>query len=366
MCFRLLIVEDDDYTIQLYRDAIKEFNEISTTHIECVIERDDKGTKEKLLSTDFDGAIIDLKLSQSNSEYQGIGIINEIINKQRFPIYVVSGNIAQITDMDENVFFQKRDRANADFQKIFNEIINLYNTGITKILGNKGYIEDRLNTIFWTHLSKSMRALINDTNRLPKEKEKILLRYTILHMQEYIDQSLERYHPIEFYIVKPIKTEISTGDIVTYNDERYLVLTPACDIIKRADKRRNADRILFCKIKKLMEVEPKFNSLKPNTSKNNSDRKKLHLYMENKKQYYHFIPKSSPIEEGLVDFQDTLTLKSKKVDTFIHDKTMIRIATVSMPFLKDIISRYSNYLSRQGSPELDTDEIYTSIFPQDN
>ena len=41
---------------------------------------------------------------------------------------------------------------------------------------------------------------------------------------------------------------------------------------------------------------------------------------------------------------------------------MERIATISIPFLKDIISRHSNYFSRQGSPDFNVGEIYKGLF----
>jgi hypothetical protein len=77
---------------------------------------------------------------------------------------------------------------------------------------------------------------------------------------------------------------------------------------------------------------------------------------------FHFIPKHNEIEAGLIDFQDKTSVDVNTVEQKLETQKCIRLATVSMPFLKDIISRYSNYYARQGSPDFDEDEIFESLF----
>ncbi len=356
----LLIVEDDKATIQSYSDNIDSFNKKSNIQISHEIVDTLEKAKESLISPDYDAAIVDLKLSSNTTDLEGLEIVNEIESTLRFPIFVVSGSIGQV-DKDESAFFKKRSR-DGDFKEVLQEILDIYNTGITKILGKRGVINKYLTTIFWNHLSNSMTSWVSDEERNPTEKEKSLLRYTLLHMQEFIDEDIEEYHPEEFYITEPIKSNIFTGDIVQFKEERFLILTPSCDIVLRADGTRNTDRILFCRIKNLSEVVKNFDLLEKGTSEKNDNRRRLNSYIENKKQNYHFIPKSNIINAGLIDFQDKLTMEETEVNKLVTSSEMTRLATISMPFLKDIISRYSNYYARQGSPDFDTKEIYDSLF----
>jgi CheY-like chemotaxis protein len=360
---KLLIVEDEPAQIQLYKDNIESFNKTSDIQITYDKFLTLEKAKDSLLSPEYDGAIIDLKLSQGTEELEGLEIVEEIEQNQRFPIFIVSGSISSIDDKEENTFFKKRNR-DSNFKTILSELVEIYQTGITNILGRKGEIEEYLTSIFWNHLSNSMDLWVKDTTRTPEEKQKSLLRYTLSHIQEYIDEDIEKYHPSEFYITAPIKMNIFTGDIVFYQDNRYLVLTPSCDIVKRTDGNRNANRILFCKIINLKDGIKNFELLKSDTSINNENRKRLNSFIENKKQNYHFVPKSNLIDAGLIDFQDKLTIETKNVEDLLRDKEMIRIATVSGPFLKDIISRFTNYFSRQGSPDFNVDEIYNSLFDE--
>ena len=358
---KLLIVEDEKEQVQLYLDVIESFNKASDIKINPEPFSTLETGMEALKRNYYDAAIIDLRLDSKTAELKGMEIVDSIMNNLRFPVFIVSGSIAQI-ERPENALFKKRLRTQ-DFKKILGEITSIYSTGITKILNNKGIIEEYLNNIFWNHLSSSMENWINDDSRTSEEKQKSLLRYTLIHMQEYIDEAVEKYHPSEFYITKPIKKNIFTGDIVSFEGNRFVVLTPSCDIVLRADGTRNTQRILFCKIKNLKEEVKNYDKLNIDTGSNNKDKQRLLRYLANNStQNFHFIPQDNSIKAGLIDFQDKITISEPDVNEFIDEKKMVRLATISMPFLKDVISRYSNYYARQGSPDFNSDEVYKSLF----
>lgn len=360
----LLIVENEAEQVQLYKDLIDSFNKKSenTIKIEHSIFTNLDTAMEGLNASNYDAAIIDLKLSSGTENYEGLKIVEAIKSDLRFPVFIVSGNIGIVTD-EENALFKKRSR-DGDIKEILKEIIEIHKTGITRILGKTGIIDSYLTSIFWAHLSNSLDTWTKDNSRTIEEKEKSLLRYTLLHIQEHLDEEVEQYHPSEFYITKPIKKNIFTGDIIQYEQCRYLVLTPSCDIVLRSDNTRNADFILFCKIKTLPEVIPNYSNLGINTGKNNKAKQKLLKIMaNNSKQNFYFIPKHNNIEAGVIDFQDKFTLPQNTVNEYITDNTIDRIATVSMPFLREIISKYSNYYARQGSPDFNPEELYKTLFP---
>ncbi|WP_395066418.1 hypothetical protein [Flavobacterium sp.] len=364
---KLLIVEDDQELITSYHRDIKSFNLDSDIKIvyELVSEKENALSILDNKEIYFDAAIVDLKLDSKgkpDENYSGNEVIRKIKTNLRFPVFVVTGTPQHIADdlKIQNDFFKIKTRGEEDNH--LQQLVDIYNTGITKIINSKGHIENFLNNIFWNHLSNSMGNWINDVTRNPDEKQKSLLRYTIMHMQEYIDEDIEKYHPSEFYITKPIKQNIFTGDIISYENNKYIVLTPSCDIVLRNNGTRNTKYILFCKIKTLAEVIPNYETLTIVTGQNNPVKTQLNIYIKNNKQNFHFVPKSNSLEAGLIDFQDKKTMSEIDVNEKIANGQIIRNATVSMPFLKDIISRYSNYYSRQGSPDFNVEEVYRSLF----
>lgn len=362
----ILIVENDPNDIQTYEDTIRTLNmDFNGEHvINPVIKTTEEEGLKALEENEWSAAFIDLKLSTQDilSAEEGNNLVKQIYSKRRFPVYIITNTPSDVSpDFIQSDFLRIKTKDGIDYSEIFNDIINIQETGILKIIGKQGQIEKYLDKIFWENLSTSIDLWSKDNSRKPDQKEKSLLRYTILHMLEYLDE--ENYHPSEFYITKPIKENIFTGDIVEYLGVRYIVLTPSCDIVIRHDGARNTQRILFCKIKDLKNEVENFKLLTSETGAANKNRIRLNKYIQNNsKSNFHFIPRHNDIEAGLIDFQDKTTIGVRAVERKLKRGECKRIATVSMPFLKDIISRYSNYYSRQGSPDFNSDEIFSSIF----
>jgi hypothetical protein len=357
----LLIIEDEKEQVQLYFDVIESFNKANGTNITPVPKFSLEEGKEALLNLDYDAAIVDLKLSSNSVELEGLEIVDIILDNLRFPVFIVSGSIAQI-ERQENALFKKRLR-DSDFKIVLNELTNIYNTGITSILGKRGTINEYLNKIFWKHLSTSMDVWINDPSRTPEEKQKSLLRYTLLHIQEYLELSeesnFENYHPAEIYITPPVKPNVFTGDIVSENDSdhNYIVLTPSCDLAQAKAKdiliatiEKEDTGILF---EKINIIKKRKESNKDSTKEEQELRSLINNSFSNK---YHFLPKYKNIGAGIINFQK---IKSIRVNDFKND--YIRVAAINSSFTKDIVARFSYYYSRQGSPDFDIEEIYSSL-----
>lgn len=364
---KILIVEDDESKREDYSRFIKAYNlddqDCKVIH-EFGVNKEDAIDKLKHSESKFDGAIVDLDLiGTGGNDASGNDVIKEIKDNLRFPTFVVTGTPQNLdTELDKRTaIFEVYERDTVDMDTILDKFIAIKSTGILNLLNRNGKIENLIQNIFWNHLSTSLNNWIFDNKRNPKEKEDSLLRYTILHMLEYLDE--KNYHPSEFYITKPIKESIYTGDIVQYDGSRFIVLTPSCDIVLRDGGKRNTKRILFCRIIELSSEVKNFGQLKYDTGKSNDNRKRLNRYVgNNSAANFHFIPKHNEINAGLIDFQDKTSVKVSTVERKLNSRECIRIATVSMPFLKDIIARYSSYYGRQGSPDFDVDEIFENLF----
>jgi len=357
----ILIVEDDEDLRNSYVKQIKLFNldqqDVNITY--DLAKNYEEG--ESKLESNYDIVILDLKLVRGGLEYKGRELLTKVKKELRYITYVITGNpeVVEEEASNQNTFFKIRVKGekNSDFTVILKELIKIYNTGITNILNKKGTIERYLTNIFWNHLSNSMDLWVNDDARNSEEKEKSLLRYTLLHMQEYLEIStsgnLEKYHPAEFYISEPVKNNIFTGDIVVFEDgTRHIVLSPACDIDLKNGVRKSK-KILFLKIVNPIDIDVEFNN--PKMSKSKQGELKAHI--RNTRPRYHFTPNAGNILKGFIDFQNKLTIEDTLIDEHLQNGLKQRIATISSPFLKDIIARYSAYYSRQGSPDFDEKEI---------
>lgn len=367
---KLLIVEDDPGAIKTYQRAIKAFNiERKLSHgsdiqiTEFPINNKEDAISELRNSQNiFDAAIVDLDLlGHGGYDSSGNDVIREIKSNLRFPVFVITGTPQHIdADLKEQSSLFKL-LTRGEEGDYLTEIVKIYQTGITQILNKKGIVENYISEIFWKHLSNSLNLWVDDKSRTPEEKEKSLLRYTLLHMLEYLDE--ENTHPSEFYITEPVKQQLSTGDLISFDGLRYVVLTPSCDFVTRDDGSRNVNKAFLLRIKCLAEQFPHYDSAQELGEVSKRLKGKLeNIIGNNSKPYFHFIPKHNNIEAGLIDFQDKRSIEIEEIEERISTSEIIRIATISLPFLKDLIERYSSYYSRQGSPDFDTNEILSSLF----
>lgn len=365
---KLLIVEDDEKQIEWYKNSIESFNETSETKITLSIKKDKDDGLNALKEETYDGAIVDLKLYADDMDGAGNEILKEIKNKLRFPVRVISGYPETLNEelKDENVFFKSHRRTD-DFISIIKELVSLYKTGITKILGNRGLIDDHLTDIFWNHISTSLSYWLREDDSI--NMEKILSRHISALLSEYLEISesgeLDKYHPSEVYIIPPVKRHFFTGNVLKKrdNDNYFILLNPACDMVRRYKRHangnqitfRNAESFLLCKLVLWNSLE-EFSGVKPDTGRSNDSIRHLKDYVENKKDRYHFLPPFKEVKGFFIDFQSLSSFSENMVD-----KDFTIVATISREFLKDILARFSRYYSRQGQPDLDSDKIIDDL-----
>ena len=362
---RLLIVEDDPKQIKVYEQQINAYNKKNETRITQKIVKNRKQGLKALKEKDYDGAIVDIKLSSTNSKDNGNDIIRQIKEDLRFPVRVYTA----FDDLDEDLrveseFYKVYKRAggrNKTIQDILEELVAIFKTGITKILGKSGTVEGYLKEIFWKHLSDSFDGWVEEA-RTQSGVEKILLRYTLSHLQEYLDKNevgeFDEYHPAEVYIINPINDNIHTGLILKNNDDArfYIVLTPLCDLAQG-----KAKKIVLALIEKpdmqyVVDLKKKIKSSKCDSDEKEKAEVVLKALLRNTHSLkYHFLPVVNEIG-GFANFQKISTFTKKEIKSNFKP-----IATVTDKFCKDIIARFSHYYSRQGQPNFNYDKIYQLI-----
>lgn len=340
MNIQLLIVEDDADQIQSYLDIIENKNKKQDITFSPLVCKNYSEAKRALDSPTYDAAIVDLKLSQSE-DIEGKKFIEDVYQKLRIPIVVYSGSISQIDDIQENSLLKKKVRTEP-FKDILEYIISVYKTGLTKFLKPGGEIDSMLTKIFWDHISKDIDTWIEHSN------PNTLYRYIFSHFQEYADMNeqgdFEIYHPFEVYIRPAIKKNIHTGDVVSLSGNEFVVLTPACDIViqdytEKKEPIRKAEFIVLGAVNKF-----DCNVLCKN-KKGEIDKGKINEFVNNRNYRYHFLPPDLNSKTGyLIDFQNLTSFSIENVSD------LNRKYSISAPFIKDVINRFSSYYARQGQP----------------
>ncbi|MGE6204645.1 response regulator [Guptibacillus hwajinpoensis] len=358
---KVLLVEDEKDQLDMIEETIKDFNEEQNEHyIESTKAFNLEEALKALISEDYDAAILDLQLDKTKAIEDGLDgnhLIEIIKNKLRFPIFVRTGFPGKVTGREHSFF--KVHTKDDDVYDILQEIKQIYTKGFTTTIGTKGKLEEQLNDIFWNQLSHNIEDW--DQSILTEDEyERALVRYCITLLQEHLDlnenDDLDIYHPAEVYIKPPIKSNYYSGDILIDRDGKYfIILSPPCDMAQN-----KYEKVIIAEI----EIEnDQFNDFTSTFNNKDSTRKQkdsaykslTKMVKNNFSLRYHFLPKTNSFNGGFVNFQK---LSSKGKEEIME---LERVATVCEKFSKDITSRFSQYFSRQGQPDMNPNYLISQM-----
>ena len=356
---RLILVEDNDQERTICLNALRDFIEDNRCSITIVESTSADDAIQKLNDGNFDGAIIDLKLAAKGNE--GNQVLADIKNRlNRIPVVIVTGT-PDSADKDGIPLVGLYKKGEIQYKDIINILWDIYKTGITRIMKGTGEIEKQLNQIFIKNILPQIysenrngeTAWVSYAVSNPEQTEKSLLRHTVNHLIQILDNDQEKYYPEEMYIFPPINEKIRPGCILRRNtDNKYfIVMNPACDLVERNGICKT-DRALLVEILELKDIEELkdvYNKNAPDLGLSNKEKNLLKQFrINNRSLYYHYLPKTQLSHgEAVINFRWISTCSEEE----LKENYQLSIQ-ISPSFLKDIVSRFSSYYARQGQPEL--------------
>ena len=298
-----------------------------------------KETKDKM-NDDIDIAVVDMKLDKTRDN-AGEDVVNYFTDLcLRIPVYIYTA-----TDADIVVnYYKKYKKGERNFGHILIDCYALSKTGIISLIKKKGLIDQKILDIFQKNLIRSLKesnwlkyALIDS-----RKTEKALLRYTLNHMQQFLDEDEEKYYPEEVYIYPPIKQDLQTGCVVQClkTDTYLLVISPACDLANK-----KTERIQLLEIESLKETI----DIRCKKNEDNQDKLKKNTYA----LFYHYLPKTGFFPGGFINFRRIHSVKPRQMKKFFSSPQL----QISPSFCKDIVSRFSSYYARQGQPFIEEENV---------
>lgn len=147
---KLILIEDNDEELQSCKNAVKDFNDDHKDkkwYIRLETYTNIENASKALENSYFDGAIIDMKLADSGNEgNQALDVIRKHLKRIPVAIYTGTPDVADVTDIPSIGLFKKAD---ITYEQLIYKFWDIYKTGLTKIMGGKGQIEQSLSQIFY-------------------------------------------------------------------------------------------------------------------------------------------------------------------------------------------------------------------------
>ncbi|MDE0322398.1 MAG: response regulator [Candidatus Poribacteria bacterium] len=363
---KILFVEDAKDQQDIFKDIVAVFNadehNINVTY-EIAETTEEASSK---LDSSYDGAIIDLWLD--GDEEGGNEIVHQLDDSfTRIPIIFVTAFADKVIDHPSIVKTRRReDGTYRSDLLLFQEI---HNTGLTRIMGGRGIIEENLSKVFLESLLPQIQTWVSyraENSERSERTERSLLRYALNHLFQLLEEDSEDYFPEEVYLYPPIPDRITTGSMVKEDSQWFVVLSPACDLVTRGGG-QFTERILFVEVEKETDIVDKaLNRLRriiDEVEKENVKKDILQrLAGNNYTFYYHWLPpvkfkisddESLDFDGGFLNFRKLEALPKRKF-TARFKEPLIQISPF---FVKDIVSRFSSYYARQGQPDIDSEDF---------
>ena len=353
---RILLVEDDERDLERCERDRRNYELEKDREIDLVAcETLDDVLEE--LETSFEGAIIDLQLTPRGDE--GKQVIKQIRESFfRIPIFIFTGKPEDVDKSIEGI--EVFTKSNTNFYDLLDKLCETYDTGLTRILGGRGIMEENLTEVFFRNLLPQIETWRSYGKEYleeePERTEKALLRHTLNHLLALLDEGNENYFPEEVYLYPPMSEKFMTGSIVKADDQWFAVLSPACDLVIKKNGEFRTDCVLCVEIENTNDILDKVLTRAGTQRMRNADEKKERterlleeIFKDNYTFYYHWLPETDFFKGGFLNFRKLQTLSE---DEF-RERFQQPCIQISPPFVKDIVSRFSSYYGRQGQPDLD-------------
>lgn len=354
--FKLLVVEDNQQDLEVCIESIAKYQHEHKREIALVACK----TVEEALSkidNSLDGAIIDLKLD--NDAGGGNEVVKKISESMyRVPVAIYTGTPAEAMPFPYLGVFTKGEDKYTD---LFDKFWGIHDTGMTRILGGRGMIEETLRTVFEKNLLPTLDTWVPYGKADPNRTERALLRHTINHLMQLLDTDDDFYYPEEVYISPPLTDNLRTGTIVMSKQNKipHVVLNPACDLAIRKSGECKTDRILIVEIlDSHSTITSALNAQQSPITKSDKRREFIAKFLSNRfAEYYHWLPSTTFFNGGLVNFRRISTCSTAEIKEHYSPAGV----QISPSFVKDMVSRFSAYYARQGQPDIDFGTILQSL-----
>ncbi|MFU1607889.1 hypothetical protein ACM25O_16175 [Sulfitobacter pontiacus] len=358
----ILIVEDEERMITLMMEALEGWNSANESEgrgFKVVSANTIAGALDALYDYRIDCAIVDLRLptgdlGQKNSPEIGNMLATDLLMKKGMPVAIVSGHPAEVdpnlTDMPVSTF----NKADDGYEQALNWLGEQWSL-MEALRGVREVLEQSAGDVFarriWPNWSQMEEAIGHDDQKLATA----IARQYASHTAELLGQDVAGdWHPFENFVMPSyIADRAHTGDIFLIENTNWIVLTPQCDMA--TGKVPNV-LLAECALgaEKWAENVEALRAAKSNSKRKEPTKFLRNFVNQNLSASVHFLPPIPGSEEPiLVQFGKIRTIPLDD----LNGQLGTRVASVSPPFLSNLVQRFGAFISRTGQPNIGVEHL---------
>lgn len=356
----ILFVEDNERMIDSFETTIQEWNDANNASGKKFKTKVARTSDEAILFLDdirFDAVVVDLRLPKVPDGQEDASHGNELahstICNRGVPIVIVSGNVAELSpelvEMDTVKCLSK----GKGYVPAVDWLSEQWDMMHTLKLARRE-LESASAAVFAKRLWPQWCDIAKLNSANTEDLYKIVSRQYAGHISDYFGTSSEEnadWHPYENYVIPSmIEDRAHTGDLFKIDDDVWIVLSPQCDM---ANRMIGSALLARCETAENQAWSQDISLIKNEGAKQKSKEKAVERIRQTVNQNIskkkHFLPPLPGTTDPIfVDFSNLQTMEVAYLDSILGD----RMATVSSPFLGNLIQRFGAFMTRTGQPDL--------------
>jgi len=372
----ILLVDDDVNIRQTQPDAIRE--ELKALGIAAEVTAADsvEDARRQLASAPFDCAIVDLYFE--GQEGDGNDVLRAILDTRVLPVIVYSGHRDTLDqEFLDHGLIHCAEKKKAEYPVA--QIHTWYRQRVFEFFTESGFLASGLRDVIqrtmWAHVSRYWSAL--EGVELP-ELERIAARLaaTLVHDRLVSDPQHAQtggevcVHPAEVYILDTPREHLAVGDAIRLEEGLWIVLTPACDLVPRADGNANAERVLLARCSTLAEFAAQNGEFRnvllgllgtekqKKSAAEKMDKLMRHAYLNDNGRRF-FLPPFAMVSGGVVDFLD---LKLGDYGAAARVALLQRREfSLNGQMAAELATRFARFMSRLGQAPYQSEAIVAGL-----
>lgn len=361
----ILYVEDRKENILSLQDEVDEWNERHigvNREFRIVSASSHDAALRELSEVRVDCVLLDLRVpmsegTQDNADV-GNGLAVEVLKSRGMPLAVISGYIGELeNDTKHGGLVGVFDKGDVTEEGGYRGAVTWLGSQweMMQVLTlSRMQIDRSTAEIFVKRLWPQWEALLKVSGSDQERLATVVSRQFMSHAADLFGLEVsenETWHPFENYVVPPLlDSRAHTGDIFDLDGERWIVLTPQCDMATG-----KVQTILLAKCSVGIDgFRESVDALNASETSNKARLKAERMLRDNVNQNVspslHFLPPIPGEEEALMVEFGTLKVLEK---VYLEANLASRVASVSTPFLSNLVQRFGASASRAGQPNID-------------
>lgn len=351
----ILIAEDDTNAIESWERDIKEFNRDDERPIRFHAKyvRTQRQAVAELQHWNMDCAVVDLRMPVDeggvSSCGEGNAVLETVLAEKGIPTVVYSGYPQEASDL-----------VRASRIRIIKKGLEGGMQVLSWLSGHEGLmvamahmrreVQHKAAALFSKTIWPRWESTWNDMHD-PSTLPGIITRQVVAHLSEVLSSPPNYHHPEEFYFIPPLEDRLGTGDMIEWDGNVYVVVSPRCNMAHTYPK-----HILLARCKPMTDEWR--NLRKRFTGQDEKDVESATLELRNFATQghaiaSHFLPPNGKEGPWLVQFKDIRGIQCAEAEKLLAG----RFATIAPQFVPNLVQRHASYIGRIGQPDLDQDVL---------